>query len=226
VLTAHRRGAHAIGGMAAETRSESGIDSRALEQVRTDTAREALDGHDGTWVAHADLVGAAREAFDAHMPSANQLHDLRGDVRVTAADLLQPPVGRRTEAGLRQNVRVAIHYLEAWLGGDAWMPLDGRMEDAATAEISRSQVWQWLAHQTLLEDGTSVTPDRLQAIVWGEMEGLRRAVGSDRFRSGRFRAARVLFERLCTGDHLEDFLTVPAYDVLVDADMDVRTDRG
>jgi malate synthase len=227
VRTSHRRGALAMGGMAAQipVKDDPTRHAEAMEKVRADKLREVKDGHDGTWVAHPALVSIAREVFDAHMPGPNQLHERREDVRVGAADLLAPPTGSHTVAGLRHNVRVGIRYLEAWLRGHGCVPLYDLMEDAATAEISRAQVWQWLAHGVTLDDGQPLTHERFEAVLWEEMEDLRREVGSERFRAGPYRAARVLFEQMCTSDHLEDFLTLPAYDLLLDFAPLARADR-
>ena len=216
VRTCHRRGAHAIGGMAAQIplRNDPEASERALEKVRADKRREVDDGHDGTWVAHPDLVPVAREVFESRMKGPNQLERARDDVRAEASDLLQPPRGTRTEEGLRHNVRVGVLYLEAWVSGKGCVPLYGLMEDAATAEISRAQVWQWIRHRAALEDGTEVTPSLLDRVIDEEMGRIRSETGDQRFRSGRFREAAALFRRLATGDEMEEFLTVPAYEQL------------
>ena len=216
VRTCHRRGVHAMGGMAAQIPIKSDPDAsrRALEKVRSDKLREVRDGHDGTWVAHPGLVVVAREVFEAVMPGPNQLERRRDDVHVTAADLLEPPRGTRTEEGLRLNVRVGIQYLEAWLHGNGCVPLYNLMEDAATAEISRSQVWQWIHHRAALEDGRTVDAALLRTVTDGEMKRIETEVGPDRFRAGRFPEARQLFERLSTQERLEEFLTLPAYEIL------------
>jgi malate synthase len=156
VKTCHRRGVHAMGGMAAQIpiNDDPEASRAALDKVRADKLREVKDGHDGTWVAHPGLVAVAREVFDAHMPTPNQLHVKRDDVRVTAEDLLRVPQGTRTEAGLRHNIRVGVQYLESWLRGAGCVPLYDLMEDAATAEISRTQVWQWTRHRATLDDAS------------------------------------------------------------------------
>ncbi|WP_437622275.1 malate synthase A [Sorangium sp. So ce1151] len=217
VKTCHRRGVHAMGGMAAQIPIKSDPDANraALEKVRADKLREVKDGHDGTWVAHPGLVPLAREVFDAHMPGPNQIERRREDVRVTAADLLQVPPGARTEAGLRHNIRVGVQYLEAWISGLGCVPLYNLMEDAATAEISRTQVWQWIRHKATLDDGKPLTEERFRAAVDGEMAALRGALGEARFDGGRFGEARELFERLSIGDTFEEFLTLPAYELLI-----------
>jgi malate synthase len=216
VRTCHRRGVHAMGGMAAQIpiRNDEEASRRALERVRADKLREVTDGHDGTWVAHPGLVAVAREIFEAVMPGPNQLDRDREDVYVEAADLLQTPLGTRTEEGLRLNVRVGIQYLEAWLHGNGCVPLYHLMEDAATAEISRAQVWQWIHHRASLEDGRRVDAALVRQITEQEMRRIENEVGPERFRGGRFEEARALFERLSTSDKLEDFLTIPAYELL------------
>jgi len=216
VRTCHRRGVHAMGGMAAQIpiRNDEEASRRALERVRADKLREVTDGHDGTWVAHPGLVAVAREIFEAIMPGPNQLDRYREDVHVGAADLLQTPLGTRTEEGLRLNARVGIQYLEAWLHGNGCVPLYHLMEDAATAEISRAQVWQWIHHRASLEDGRRVDAALLRQIVEDEMRRIESELGPERFRGGRFEEARALFERLSVSDKLEDFLTTPAYELL------------
>src|SRR6266853_642327 len=182
VRTCHRRGVHAMGGMAAQIpiKNDPAANSRALEKVRADKLREVMDGHDGTWVAHPGLVSVAREVFEAVMPGPNQLERRRENVHASAADLLEVPRGTRTEEGLRLNVRVGIQYTEAWLRGNGCVPLYNLMEDAATAEISRSQVWQWIRHGATLQDGRRVTPELFQEIVNDEMKRIAGAVGPDR----------------------------------------------
>ncbi len=167
IQTCHRRGVHAMGGMAAQIpiKRDPAANAAAMAKVEADKRREVTDGHDGTWVAHPGLVGLAMAVFDAGMPAASQRERLRDDVRITAADLLSPPEGTRTMAGLRLNVNVGILYLAAWLDGMGCVPLYDLMEDAATAEISRCQVWQWLRHAADLDDGRTVTPALLSAVV-------------------------------------------------------------
>jgi len=220
VRTCHRRGVHAMGGMAAQIpiKNDPEASGRAIEKVRADKLREVMDGHDGTWVAHPGLVSVAREMFEAVMPGPNQLERRREDVHASAADLLEVPRGTRTEEGLRLNVRVGVQYTEAWLRGNGCVPLYNLMEDAATAEISRSQVWQWIRHAAKLEDGRTIDADLLGALTDGEMKRIESEIGAERFRSGRFQEARALFERLSTQERLEDFLTLPAYQLLDTAD--------
>jgi malate synthase len=216
IRTCHRRGVHAMGGMAAQIpiKNDEEQSRRALEKVRADKLREVTDGHDGTWVAHPGLVAVAREVFEEVMPGPNQLDRLREDVVVRAADLLTTPLGTRTEEGLRLNVRVGIQYLEAWLRGNGCVPLYSLMEDAATAEISRAQVWQWIHHGASLEDGRRVDPQLVSRIIEDEMSRIETEIGPERFRGGRMAEARALFERLSTSDTLEEFLTIPAYELL------------
>ena len=205
-----------MGGMAAQipVRDNPAANEEAFAKVRADKLREVTDGHDGTWVAHPALVPVAREVFDAHMPGPHQLHRLREDVQVTARELLETPRGTRTEAGLRHNVRVGIQYIEAWLRGLGAVPLYNLMEDAATAEISRTQVWQWIHHGAALDDGHRVTGELLQRVIGEEMEVIAGEVGAARVAAGRFREAAALFSRLATAPELEEFLTLGAYNLL------------
>lgn len=215
IQTAHRRGAHAMGGMAAQIpiRDDPDANREALERVREDKLREARDGHDGTWVAHPALVDVARRAFTEVTPEPNQLAVIP-DGPVTASDLLRVPTGPRTEEGLRLNVRVGIRYIEAWLSGHGAVPLYHLMEDTATAEISRTQIWQWVRHAASLDDGRIVTRELVRRVVDEEMGRLPDEVGPERFAAGRFDEARSLFERLCCSERLEEFLTIPAYGLL------------
>ncbi len=216
IKTCHRRGVHAMGGMAAQIpiKSDAKKNEEALAKVRADKLREVTSGHDGTWVAHPGLVGIAREIFDTHMKGKNQLDRLRDDVAVGAKDLLEVTAGTRTEAGLRHNVRVGVQYLESWLRGVGCVPIYDLMEDAATAEISRAQVWQWIKHRAPLDDGSIVDEARFRAIVGEEMDHLRAEVGNPRFTGGKFPEARALFERLSLAPRFEEFLTLPAYDLV------------
>jgi malate synthase len=201
VQTCHRRGAHAMGGMAAfiPSRRDPEVNERALAEVREDKVREAGDGFDGTWVAHPDLVPVAAEVFDGILGDRpNQVDRMRDDVEVSAADLLDLRVdgGEVTEAGLRQNVSVGLRYIESWLRGVGAAAIDNLMEDAATAEISRSQVWQWVHHGVF-------TPDHVRTVIGEELpEG------------GRFDEAREIFERVALADDFVEFLTLPAYDYI------------
>lgn len=208
IKTCHRRGAHAMGGMAAQIpiRNDDAANAAAMEKVRADKTREATDGHDGTWVAHPGLVPLAREIFDSLMPGRNQLGKLREDVSVTAADLLQLPEGDITENGLRKNINIGLLYLRAWLSGNGCVPIYNLMEDAATAEISRTQLWQWRRHKAKLKDGR-VIDDALMKNLLAEESGKLQAQGGDRYLDD----AITLFDRLVMAETLEDFLTTPAY---------------
>jgi malate synthase len=216
VRTCHRRGAFAIGGMAAQipVRDDPAANAAALERVAADKQREAADGHDGTWVAHPSLVLVARHAFAAVMTGDDQRHVGRDDVQVTADDLLGIPTGPRTEEGLRLNVRVGVRYLAAWLSGSGAVPLYNLMEDVATAEISRAQLWQWLRHSARLDDGRIICPRLVAAMIDGEAAAIRRDVGDAAFHAGRFDEACELFSSLTLDYDLADFLTTSAYDRL------------
>jgi malate synthase len=218
IQTCHRRGVHAMGGMAAQIpiKDDPEANAQALARVRADKLREVTDGHDGTWVAHPGLVPVAKEVFDAHMKGPNQIDRLRDDVTITRDDLLRVHEGTRTDAGLRHNIRVGIQYIEAWLRGNGCVPLYHLMEDAATAEISRAQVWQWVHLGACTDEGRPVTAERLLATVAEEMERIRGEVGDVRYATGRFEEARRLFERLSLAPTFEEFLTLPAYTMLAD----------
>ena len=210
----HRRGAFAMGGMAAQIpiKNDPDANARALARVRADKEREAGDGHDGTWVAHPGLVPVAREVFDHLMPGPNNLARLRDDVNVTAADLLRVPEGQVTRAGLRINIDVGLRYLAAWLGGNGCVPIHHLMEDAATAEISRAQLWQWVRHETPLEDGTAVTLDLVREAAQSVLAEIRRETGEEAFRAGHFTRAAAHLDRLTAGREFETFLTLNAYE--------------
>ncbi|WP_257458339.1 malate synthase A [Archangium lipolyticum] len=217
IQVCHRRGVHAMGGMAAfiPIKSDPAANEAAMAKVRADKSREARDGHDGTWVAHPGLVPVAREIFDQHMPGPNQLAKKRPDVNISEADLLAMPEGSRTEEGLRHNIRVGVQYIAAWLGGLGCVPLYNLMEDAATAEISRAQVWQWMHHRVPLADGKPVTPERFRQVLAEEMKRIESEGATERYGAERLEEARVLFEKLSTAPRFEDFLTLPAYEALV-----------
>jgi malate synthase len=219
IKTCHRRGVHAMGGMAAQIpikivgKDDAAKNDEAFAKVRADKLREVTNGHDGTWVAHPGLVALAREVFSA-MKGPNQLDVLRADVNIRREDLLEVTPGTRTEAGLRHNVRVGVQYIESWLRGVGCVPIYNLMEDAATAEISRAQVWQWIKHQAKLDDGSTVSAARFGAVVAEEMDRVRAEIGDARFSSGKFTEARELFERLSLAPRFEEFLTVPAYELV------------
>src|SRR5271163_4073482 len=217
IKTCHRRGAPAIGGMAAliPIKDDPAANEKAMNAVKADKERESSDGHDGTWVAHPGLVPLATEIFDRNMPEPNQINRLRDDVNVTAQDLLVVPPGEITEAGLRTNVAVAIGYLEAWLRGIGCVPLFNLMEDAATAEISRAQLWQWERYGSTLTDGRTVDKTLVDATIEEELGKWSGRVGADRYKSGRFADAAKMLRALVHGDQFVEFLTLPAYDALI-----------
>ena len=216
IQTCHRRGAFAMGGMAAQipVKGDAAANEAAFARVRADKEREAGDGHDGTWVAHPDLVPVAMQVFDRMMPSPNQLSKLREDVAVTREDMLRVHAGERTEAGLRENIRVGVQYIEAWLRGRGAVPLYNLMEDAATAEISRAQIWQWIQQKAALNDGRIVTPALFETLLAEEMAALKATLPNSAFESGRFAEAVGLFSRMSLTSGFEEFLTLPAYKVL------------
>ena len=217
IQTCHRRGAHAMGGMAAQIpiRNDPAVNEAALAKVREDKEREASDGHDGTWVAHPGLVGVALEVFDAKMPQPHQRDRLREDVKVSAGDLLRVPSGTITERGLRVNVNVGLRYLESWLRGTGCVPIFNLMEDAATCEISRTQIWQWIKHpRGVLEDGRKVTAALFRGVMAEELEKIRADLGPATFEQSKFDLARGVFDAVATGEPLIDFLTLPAYELL------------
>ena len=207
IQTCHRRGVHAMGGMAAQIpiKGDETANRAALAKVTADKLREVRAGHDGTWVAHPALVPVAMAVFDAHMPDRNQLGNARDDVTATTAELLEVPDGERTWAGLRANVSIGVQYLEAWLRGQGCVPLHNLMEDAATAEISRAQVWQWLHHEATV-DGTPLTRERYQSASRAIVEELGVA---------RYGEAGALFDEMCTAASFPDFLTLEAYERIV-----------
>jgi len=216
IKTCHKRGAFAMGGMAAQIpiKGDLAANEAAFAKVRADKEREAGNGHDGTWVAHPDLVAVAQQVFDRLMPQANQLSVMRDDVEVTSADMIKLHDGARTESGLRENIRVGVQYLEAWLRGRGAVPLYNLMEDAATAEISRAQVWQWLHLKAKLDDGRVVTPELFRATFADELAKVRAALGPDVYDNGRFAEATKLFEDMSLAPTFEEFLTLPAYKLI------------
>ena len=213
IKNCHRRGIHAMGGMAAQIpiKSNPEINEQALAKVRADKLREVQDGHDGTWVAHPGLVPVALEVFDQYMPQPNQIDRQLEDVHVTAADLLTVPHGPITEGGVRWNIKVGIQYLEAWLGGNGCVPLYYLMEDAATSEISRSQLWQWLHHGATLDTGQRLTPELYDRLVQEELQAIRHEIGDARFEGGHFPLAVELFNQMVKSPEFVEFLTLPAY---------------
>jgi malate synthase len=216
IKTCHHRGIHAMGGMAAQIpiKNDPAANEAALDKVRADKLREVKAGHDGTWVAHPGLVPIAKQIFDEHMKTPNQISVKRDDVHITAADLLKVPKGEITEKGLRLNIDVGIQYLESWLRGSGCVPIYNLMEDAATAEISRTQVWQWLHHGAELSDGRKVTLELVHATIKSVLEHLRSQLGTVRYDAGKFPLASKLFEEMMVSDQLGDFLTLAAYKYL------------
>jgi malate synthase len=216
IKTCHRRGVPAIGGMAAQIpiKEDRVANELAMEKVRMDKQREAHDGHDGTWVAHPGLVEVAKREFDSVMKTPNQIDRQRDDVQVTGPDLLKVPDGTITAAGLRLNIRVGVQYMEAWLRGNGCVPLYNLMEDAATAEISRTQVWQWLDNRKHLVDGRTIDPPLFRKMFAEEMSRIEDEVGQRRFRGGKFDLAARLFQEIIEDPQLEEFLTLRAYPYL------------
>ena len=215
VKTCHRRNTFAMGGMAAQipVKNDPAANDAAMEKVRADKLREVTDGCDGTWVAHPGLVGIAKAVFDEHMPTTNQIHRQRNDVSTSAADLLAfGPETPITEAGLRNNLQVGIQYVGSWLGGNGCVPIFNLMEDAATAEISRSQVWQWLrSPKGVLGDGRKVNKEMVSALVADELSKTPGMVGAEAYASGKYVQGAALLEKLILDDVYEEFLTLPAY---------------
>ncbi|MEP7199521.1 MAG: malate synthase A [Chloroflexota bacterium] len=220
VKTCHRRGAHAMGGMAAfiPSRRDPQVNEIALGKVRDDKLRESRDGFDGTWVAHPDLVPVAHNVFDDALDARpHQKERMRAEVNVSAAELIDftVPGGQLTEGGLRQNINVAIQYIEAWLRGNGAVAIDNLMEDAATAEISRAQVWQWMHHPTAtLADGRRVTVELYRRVMAEEVEQIKALVGAENFAVGKFALAQQLFDQLVTAPTFTEFLTLEAYNYL------------
>ena len=215
VKTCHKRQAFAMGGMAAQIpiKNDPAANEAAMEKVRADKLREVTDGCDGTWVAHPGLVGIAKAVFDEHMKTPNQIHRQRDDVQVTAKDLLDfKPEAPITEAGLRNNIQVGIQYLGSWLGGNGCVPIFNLMEDAATAEISRSQVWQWIrSPKGVLADGRNVTKELVTPLIADELAKTPGIVGDAIYASGKYVEGAAMFATLVMDDNYEEFLTLPAY---------------
>jgi malate synthase len=222
IKTCHRREVHAIGGMAAfiPIKNDPVASQTAMDQVRADKEREATDGHDGTWVAHPGLVPLAKEVFDRHMPEPNQINRKLPEVQVTSADLLAVPKGEITTAGLKQNIAVSVGYLESWLRGIGCVPLFNLMEDAATAEISRSQLWQWVHHKAHLSDGRLIDFDLCAKALEEELARLRVSIGNIQFIAGQYHRAAALLLELIRSEDFVEFLTLPAYDQLKSADAE------
>jgi malate synthase len=212
----HKRGIHAIGGMAAQIpiKNDEEANAIAMEKVRTDKEREVKNGHDGTWVAHPALVEVALSEFNKNMPTPNQLHVTRDDVTVTEQDLVEVPKGSVTEDGIRKNINVGILYTEAWLRGHGALALYNLMEDAATAEISRTQVWQWLKNKVILEDGREFNLNLYNELLNDEVTKIKKEVGDEHIEKTKFKLAIALFDILVLSEKFEEFLTLPAYQYL------------
>jgi malate synthase len=214
IQTCHKRNAPCIGGMAAQipVRNNPEANEEAMTKVRADKLREVKNGHDGTWVAHPGLVPVAKAIFDAYMPSANQIDKQLSDTKITAEQLLEVPLGPITEKGIRTNVSVGIQYLEAWLRGFGAVPINNLMEDVATAEISRAQLWQWIHHPLgILDDGRKVTAELFQQIQVEEMAKIKEKLGDETFQQMKFDQANVLFTQMTVSPEFEAFLTEQGY---------------
>jgi malate synthase len=207
IQTCHRRGIHAMGGMAAQIpiKNDPAANGKALEKVRQDKLREVRAGHDGTWVAHPGLVLVAKQVFDEYMKEANQISRRQDPVQVTAQDLLAVTPGERTKEGLRWNIDVGLQYLESWLRGSGCVPIYNLMEDAATAEISRAQVWQWVKHGATLSDGQKVTEALVRQVI---------AEQKNKLRGGRMETAAQIYDQMMTSPDFPEFLTLVAYDYI------------
>lgn len=216
IQTCHKRGAFAMGGMSAfiPVKGDAAANDKAFAAVKADKEREASAGHDGTWVAHPGLIPVAMEVFDRLMPTPNQRHVLREDVKVSAADLIAVPQGTITEAGVRNSLSVAIQYTAQWLAGNGCVPLFNLMEDAATAEISRSQLWQWVHHGAKLDNGTPITPGMLLDLIEEEMAKINDAVGDEQFEATPYVQAATIIRELTESDYYEEFLTLPTYHIM------------
>ncbi|MDU7648485.1 MAG: malate synthase [Klebsiella michiganensis] len=217
IKTCHRRGAFAMGGMAAFIPSKDAErNNQVLNKVKADKSLEANNGHDGTWIAHPGLADTAMAVFNGVLgENKNQLSVTReDDAQITAEQLLAPCEGERTEEGMRANIRVAVQYIEAWISGNGCVPIYGLMEDAATAEISRTSIWQWIHHEKTLSNGTPVTKALFRQWLAEEMRVIQDELGEHRYSSGRFDEAARLMEQITTSDELIDFLTLPGYRLL------------
>ena len=213
IQTCHRREIHAMGGMAAQIpiKNDAAANAAAMEKVRQDKLREVRAGHDGTWVAHPGLVPIAKEIFDQYMKTPNQIDVKREDVKVTAADLIQVPEGQITNQGLRLNIDVGIQYLESWLRGNGCVPIYNLMEDAATAEISRTQVWQWMHHGAQLSNGQKISAPMIRDTIKTQLAQIRSNAGDERYEKSKFPQAAQLLELMMVNPECKDFLTLEAY---------------
>ena len=218
VKICHRRGTFAMGGMAAQIpiKNDSAANEKAMAKVREDKTREVTDGYDGTWVAHPGLVALAREMFDQHLKTPNQITRLRNDVSTSAADLMDfAPPGPITETGLRMNINIGLQYLGSWLAGVGCVPIHNLMEDAATAEISRAQIWQWIrSPHGVLNDGRKVDVTLFRALVPFELQKIRAELGDAAYNAGEYGEAAALFDSLTTSEDFVEFLTLPGYEFI------------
>jgi malate synthase len=216
IKTCHRRGVHAMGGMAAQIpiKNDPQANQIALSKVSADKEREAKAGHDGTWVAHPGLIAIAKEQFDRYMSTANQINVLREDVNVSASDLLSLPKGTISIEGFRLNIDVSIQYIEAWLKGNGCVPIYNLMEDAATAEISRAQLWQWIKHKSKLDDGTTITAELFHRTLPVVLDQIKSLVGEQVFTQGKYDLAAELLRDLVLAEEFEEFLTLKAYSMI------------
>ncbi len=229
VRTCHKRGALAMGGMAAFIPSKDPTENQqVLDKIEKDKTLEANNGHDGTWIAHPGLADTAKAIFDKALgDKPNQLAVSREqDAPITATHLLEPCEGERTEAGMRHNIRVAVQYIEAWISGNGCVPIYGLMEDAATAEISRASIWQWIKHQKPLSNGKVVTKDLFTQYLEEEMGVLENELGAERFAQGRYRQVATLMAKLTISDELVNFLTLPGYEYLALMGMEAKQQHG
>ena len=213
IYVCHKRGAHAMGGMAAQIpiKSDLSANDLAMNKVKKDKQREANAGHDGTWIAHPGLASIALDAFDKVMPGNNQINNENINPNISQDDLLKVPDGDITENGLRENIKVGIQYVEAWLKGNGCVPLYHLMEDAATAEISRAQLWQWIKNKTVLTDGRIISEDLFLSILDEELKAIKEEIGTEKFNQGKFELATKLFSEMIQKEDFDEFLTLPAY---------------
>ncbi|WP_163102669.1 malate synthase A [Peribacillus alkalitolerans] len=217
IQTCHKRNAPAIGGMAAQipVKNDQQANEEAFAKVAADKEREANDGHDGTWVAHPGMVKTAKDVFDRLMTTPNQIYRKKEDVQVSREDLIEVPTGSITEKGLRMNINVGIQYIASWLNGRGAAPIHNLMEDAATAEISRAQVWQWIRHpKGILDDGRKVSHELVNKLQVDELSKILGQVGIEHYVLGRYEEAAGLFQQLISQDEFAEFLTLPAYEKL------------
>ena len=213
IYVCHKRGAHAMGGMAAQIPIKSDLSENdlAMNKVKKDKEREANAGHDGTWIAHPGLASIALDAFDKVMPGNNQINNKNINPNISQDDLLKVPDGDITENGLRENIKVGIQYVEAWLKGNGCVPLYHLMEDAATAEISRAQLWQWIKNKTALTDGRIISEDLFLSILDEELKAIKEEIGTEKFNEGKFELSTKLFSEMIQKEDFDEFLTLPAY---------------